>query len=175
MGLFPPLSTTSVSRIERELGGLEECVYCCGQYMVQLHTGWRSGISPTGYGIAGKPREGWVWPVKAQRGNMRARKDYYGGDAERNSKNPKNQGINGHTHPHKEGITLLQTTFHEEIQKLSERNSKTFRRNPKNQGINGHTPLHKEGFTRLQTTFHEEIQKHSEKIQKSRKKLKTLL
>ena len=42
---------TSVSRIERELGGLEECVYCCGQYMVQLQTGWRSGISPTGYGI----------------------------------------------------------------------------------------------------------------------------
>ena len=55
----------------------------CGQYMVQLQTGWRSGISPTGYGIAGKPREGWVWPVKAQRGNMRARKDYYGGDAVR--------------------------------------------------------------------------------------------
>ena len=83
MGLFPPLSTTSVSRIKRELGGLEECVYCCGQYMVQLQTGWRSGISPTGYGIAGKPREGWVWPVQAQRGNMRARKDYYGGDGVR--------------------------------------------------------------------------------------------
>ena len=81
MGLFPPLSTTSVSRIKRELGGLEEYVYCCGQYMVQLQTGWRSGISPTGYGIAGKPREGWVWPVQAQRGNMRAHKDYYGGDA----------------------------------------------------------------------------------------------
>ena len=81
MGWIPPLSTTSVSRIGRELGGLEECVYCCVQYMVRLQTHWRSGISPTGYGIVGKPREGWVWPVQAQRGNTRAHHDNYGGDA----------------------------------------------------------------------------------------------
>ena len=27
-----------------------------------------------------QPRDGWVWPVKMQRGKMRAHMDYYGGD-----------------------------------------------------------------------------------------------
>ena len=81
--LLGVIDLASVSRIERELGGLEECVY----WLWSVHGSIREwlevryiGISPTGYGTAGKPRVGWVWPVQMQRGNMSARKDYYGGD-----------------------------------------------------------------------------------------------
>ena len=75
---------TTVSRIERELGGLEECVYCCGQYMVRLQTRWRY-ITNLIWNCR-QPRDGWVWPVEMQRGNMCARRDDYGGDAAKHLK-----------------------------------------------------------------------------------------
>ena len=33
------------------------------------------------WNCTGKPHEGWVWPVQAQRGNTRTHHDNYGGDA----------------------------------------------------------------------------------------------